>query len=220
MPKLTPEQRVFLIKHFYQKGPNPNRVVLDLFQAKFLYRPSEKAMTNLVEKFETEYTIEDRKRTKQHPATSEANQELVLASVAEDPNISIRKQAQIVGISASSVGRILKLHKFHPYKMQVHQKLNEDDPDRRMQFCQDMMDRANENEYFIRSICFSDEATCFLNGEVNRQTFRYWSQENPHWMEGIKAQGLDKVSSRKIVNHSLFLRLCANLYCTAMLFTS
>ena len=193
MPKLTPEQRVFLIKNFYQKGQNPNRVVLDLFQQKFLFRTSEKAMTNLVEKFETDYTIEDKKPTRTHPATNAANQELVLATAANDPHSSIRKTAQQVGISPSSVAKILKLHKFHPYKIQVLQKLNEDDPDRRMEFCQRMMDRANENEYFIRSICFSDEATFFINGEVNRHNMRYWSQENPNWFEGIKAQGLDKV---------------------------
>jgi hypothetical protein len=194
MPKLSLEQRVFLIKHFYQKGQNPNRTVLDQFQIKFLFRPSEKAMTNLVEKFETLYTIEDRKRTRQRPATGEETQELVLASVAEDPHRSIRQHAQNVGISPRSVGRILSQNKYHPYKMQVLQELNEDDPDRRMQFCQEMMDRANENELFIRSICFSDEATCFLNGEVNRHNFRYWSDENPNWMEGTKAQGKDKVN--------------------------
>jgi hypothetical protein len=194
MPKLTPEHRVFLIKHFYAKGPNPNRVVLDQFQGRFLFRPSEKALTNLVKKFETEHTLEDRKRKRSRPATNEDTQELVLASVAQDPHLSIKKHAQAVGISQSSVAKILKQHKFHPYKIQVLQKLNDDDPDRRMEFCQEMVNRANADEFFIRSICFSDEATFFLNGEVNRHNMRYWSQDNPHWMEGIKAQGMEKVS--------------------------
>ena len=63
MPKLTLEQRVFLIKYFYQKGQNPNRIVLDQFEQKFAFRPSEKAMTSLVEKFEPDYTIEHKTRT-------------------------------------------------------------------------------------------------------------------------------------------------------------
>ena len=193
MPQLTPEQKVFLIKIFYGKGQNPNRVVLDQFETKFLFRPSEKTLTNLIEKFETNFTIESKTRSRSHPATNEANQELVLAEVAVDPHTSIRKISQNTGISQTSVGRILKLHKFHPYRIQILQKLNEDDPDRRIEFCEEMMNRANADENFISSICFSDEATFFLNGEVNRHNMRYWSEENPYWMEGIKAQGLDKV---------------------------
>jgi hypothetical protein len=74
--------------------------------------------------------------------------------------------------------------------------MNEDDPDRRMQFCREMQDRANTDEYFIRNICFSDEATCFINGELNRHNMRYWSAENPNWMEGIRAQGEAKVRTK------------------------
>ena len=128
-----------------------------------------------------------------HPATNEAKQERVLAAMANDPHSSIQKTAPEVGISPSSVSKILKLHQFHPYKIQILQKLNEDDPDRRVEFCQKMMDNANQNENLIRSICFSDEATFFVNGEVNRHNMRYWSQQNPNWFDGIKAQGLDKV---------------------------
>jgi hypothetical protein len=33
----------------------------------------------------------------------------------------------------------------------------------------------------------------FINGEVNRQNVRYWSDTNPHWMNPSKMQGAGKV---------------------------
>jgi len=49
----------------------------------------------------------------------------------------------------------------------VHE-LNEDDPDRRVEFCEMMMDRIIADDNFSRRIVFSDEATFKLNGNVNR----------------------------------------------------
>lgn len=34
---------------------------------------------------------------------------------------------------------------------------------------------------YLQSIWFSDEATFFVSGEVNRHNFRYWAPENPNW---------------------------------------
>ncbi|KYN19914.1 hypothetical protein ALC57_07683 [Trachymyrmex cornetzi] len=51
-----------------------------------------------------------------------------------------------------------------------------------------MMRRCDENESFPFWICFSDEATFQLSGEVNRHNMRYWSDENPHWMKDIHTQ--------------------------------
>ncbi|KAJ4434512.1 hypothetical protein ANN_23074 [Periplaneta americana] len=58
------------------------------------------------------------------------------------------------------------------------QQLSEDDPDRRMQFCELMMERINNNPTFLRQIIFSDEATFCLTGFVNRHNCRYWSDIN------------------------------------------
>lgn len=118
-----------------------------------------------------------RKRT----ATNEEKSLDVLLNVHEEPKTSIAKLALNNDISQSSVRRILIKNHFHPYKVQLHQELNEDDPDRRMQFCQEMMDRINGNN-IMNNIVFSDESTFCLNGFVNRHNCRYWSDQNPHWM--------------------------------------
>ncbi|GBN86597.1 hypothetical protein AVEN_248725-1 [Araneus ventricosus] len=41
-----------------------------------------------------------------------------------------------MGISRSSVMRISRAHKWHPYELQMLQHLTEDDPDSRIKFCE------------------------------------------------------------------------------------
>ena len=84
--------------------------------------------------------------------------------------------------------------KFHPYKLQILHDLNEDDPDKRMQMCEWFSDKLYENINFTKDfLLFSDEAMFYVNGEVNRHNLRYWSQDNPHWMDPSKQQGSQKV---------------------------
>jgi hypothetical protein len=48
-------------------------------------------------------------------------------------------------------------------------------------FAEGRIAALEENPELLRNLFFSDEAHFYLNGEVNRQDFRYWSDENPHW---------------------------------------
>ena len=62
-----------------------------------------------------------------------------------------------------------------------------------MEFCQWALGQYDQNNDFGRNIIFSDEAIFHLNGEVNSQNFRYWSDTNPHWMEAQNYQGAEKI---------------------------
>nr|CAH7747567.1 unnamed protein product [Callosobruchus chinensis] len=48
--------------------------------------------------------------------------------------------SEVTGISRTSIQRILKHYKWHPYKIQLLHELNEDDHDRRLQFCEIIYD--------------------------------------------------------------------------------
>lgn len=54
------------------------------------------------------------------------------------------------------------------------------DPGLRVEFCETMMQRIDENSHFLHNIVFSDEATFTLHGKVNTQNWRYWSATNSH----------------------------------------
>nr|CAH7758870.1 unnamed protein product [Callosobruchus chinensis] len=52
--------------------------------------------------------------------------------------------SEVTGISRTSIQRILKHYKWHPYKIQLLHELNEDDHDRRLQFCEIMDSESRE----------------------------------------------------------------------------
>jgi len=100
-----------------------------------------------------------------------------------------------------SVQKILKRIKFHPYKIHLVQKLNEDNFDRQNEFCELMMQRIDEEPNFLFNIVFSNEATFEVNGNVNRHNFRLWSDENPHWI--LQAHTRSKNCLDSILNNTL-----------------
>ena len=69
------------------------------------------------------------------------------------------------------------LKPFRP--VQLH-ALNEDDPDRCLQFCEIFLQYSIENPHIFNKIIQSDEAQFKLNGRVTRDNWVYWSDTNPH----------------------------------------
>ena len=59
--------------------------------------------------------------------THAENQETFIANVLINKQQSVSEMSASAGISPSSVRRILKMHKFYPYKLSLVQELNEGD---------------------------------------------------------------------------------------------
>jgi hypothetical protein len=58
--------------------------------------------------------------------------------------------------------------------------------------CAWFSDLLDKNARFTKdTVLFSDIS--YVNGEVNKQNMRYWSQDNPHWISPTKQQGAAKV---------------------------
>lgn len=169
----------------------------DLFNNTFPNRNpiSKSTVSKIVHKFEQSGSVKNLPRSGRPKVATNDDAALdVLLTVQEQPTTSTSNIAMELGMSATSVRRILKRNGFHPYKVTLLQELSEDDADRRMQFCQEMMDRIEEQPDLIDKILFSDEATFHMNGVVNRHNCRYWSNENPHWMEQDHTQYPQKLN--------------------------
>lgn len=59
------------------------------------------------------------------------------------------------------------------------QQLNEDDPDRRIEFCEKLLTMSEEDYSIFDKIIWTDEAIFKINGHVNRHNSIYWASENP-----------------------------------------
>lgn len=115
--------------------------------------------------------------------------------VEQDAHTSIRRSELVTNISKIKTGEILKEGNFFPYKIQEMQELKHPgDNQRRLFFCLWLKERVNANPDFLRTVLWSDEATFMTNGMMNRQNFRLWHDENPHWHIENKNQGAQKVT--------------------------
>lgn len=111
-----------------------------------------------------------------------------------NPRSSIRSIARECHVSHTIVDRILRKHKYQPFKIQCHQELRYGDEERRQTFCEIMQQKANQDEHFLSSICFTDESTFTLNNEPNTQNTRYWSIENPRQVVATRTQYPQKIN--------------------------
>lgn len=140
------------------------------------------------ERFESTGDVKYRKKNRSRVVTHEENELSVLLSVEENPHCSIRRISNHLDISKTSVNRILRRHKFHPYHLELHHDLHGDDFQHRVEFCRIMLHKVNENPQFISTVLFSDEATFKNNGSVNRHNMHYYSVVNPRWTRHINYQ--------------------------------
>ncbi|XP_025264625.1 uncharacterized protein LOC112637997 [Camponotus floridanus] len=155
---------------------------------------SKSTVHRTIARFEEIGHVKNRSKSGRSVSATNAEKSLdVLQSYIENPHISIRKSAQHHDISRMSVHKILKKNEFHPYKIHPVQELSEDDFDRRVEFCEDVMQRIDMDPEFATKIVFSDEETFKLNGNINRHNCRF-SDENPHWMIEAHTQHPEKLN--------------------------
>lgn len=186
-------EKVDMIYCYGQANKNLHETVR-LFNLLHPNRPvSRTYVRNLINKFETTFSVKDAPRSGR-PSLNENQQLDIVIDFVETPRQSIREVAKKHDISIFTVHKVLKISKFHPYKIKLIHELNEDDFDRRMQFCDTIQQKIVEDPYFVKHTCFSDEATFVLNGEVNRHNSRYWCPENPLIAHEIHTQHPQKLN--------------------------
>ncbi|CAH1985567.1 unnamed protein product [Acanthoscelides obtectus] len=144
-------------------------------------RPNETTIGRLVRKFEATGSVANlpgsgRPRSVRTPE----NIAVVKESVRDDPKQSTTRRSQELGISRTSLLRIL--HKdlnVHAYKIQLTQELRRADHFSRRTLSDWLLEHRQIDANFSSKIMFSDEAHFTLNGTVNKQNCRIWANENP-----------------------------------------
>lgn len=111
-----------------------------------------------------------------------------MASISINPHVSTRILAQEVGVSKTTVHRILKKHKLYPYKVSLVQGLRPTDYEKRLTFISKMCVLYELDTFIFSKILFTDESKFCNNGIMNRRNSHFWSEENPEWMHETQHQ--------------------------------
>lgn len=182
MTRFTLIQRLEIVQNYYANSRSPVATVRALRAKNGRHNaPSERAINRIIAKFESEFTLHDTVvPVRQRNARSEENIAAVSASVEAVSNQSVARRSQELGLSPMTTWRILRLDLgLHPYKMVLAQELKPTDHRIRREFADWSLEMIEADGDFHRKIIFSDEAHFWLNGFVNKQNCRYWSESNP-----------------------------------------
>lgn len=142
--------------------------------------PREESFRSLLVRFTNTGNVNYVKHNRTKSVTTEENEFRVLLSVTENPHVSTRELSDDLSIERTSIRRLLKNNKFHPFHVQLHQELKEQDYQHRIHFCTWMQQELQRRDNILENILFTDECTFHRNGFVNRHNFHYYSDVNPH----------------------------------------
>lgn len=142
--------------------------------------PVRNSILNWAGKFETRGTVENENRSGRPKLSSQQGRK-VSTYFNRHPRSSIRSAERNLAIPRSSIHKILheRLHMF-PYKINILQELQDQDPAARTWFANWCMENIQSDSSFLNRIIFSDECVFHVDGKVNKHNVRIWGTENPH----------------------------------------
>ena len=116
---------------------------------------------------------------------AQALKDRIRNSVIESNSRSTRKRSQTLVIPQTSMMRVMK-EDFHlfPYRISTHQTLSDKDKEVRLEMSKVLSNKIeatarNGNKSFLSLLWTSDEAHCYLDGQVNSKNNIFWGSQKP-----------------------------------------
>jgi predicted DNA-binding protein (UPF0251 family) len=201
MPLYTTKEKVQIVQWYFSGNSYQN--VVDLFAVEYVNRPIPciQTIAHIVSAFKEFGCVVGNcrkcQRTNEQPEITPDREERdmrVCAYMEMSEPCSSRQVADEIGVSRSTVQRILKRNKYKCYKAQKCQEIFPEDNIERMVFCESVLERANRDENFIKNILFSDESSFPRHGRHNPSVVRYWSRDNKHLTRNVRTQYPEKLN--------------------------
>ena len=212
MQNLNTEQRTKVVEYYFSNGHSillTQRAYRNYFNTK--NAPSQTAINRLIKRFRKQGAVSDLPRSgRPRLAQNQVNIDRVRDSVEEDPETSTRRRSGQLGMSRTSLRRILSRHlHMHPYKVQLAQQLLPVDYHHRLIWATRFVMLYAENNEFLKNLIMSDEAHFHLNGNVNKQNMRFWGTANPrvvhqHQLHSLKCTVWCGVTSQRVIGPYFF----------------
>jgi len=161
-----------------------------LYREKYPQRrtPDSRSFRVVMDRFMTTGSVDLPKRNVANRVANEGKELEILLQIEEDPHIGSRRLALLSNVSQTTVNRTTRKYKYHPYHIELHQELHNQDFQLRVTFCEWLLRKIEINPNFVNYIMYSDEATFKSNGAVNRHNMHYYATENPHWVREVQHQ--------------------------------
>ena len=174
-PQFTLDQRTFMVLQYHTtRSP---RIVIRNFRAQFpnARRPSRNTPYNLYQHYilkATSHNLNKDNSGRARTGRSQLNIDQVRQALQEDPTISARRNP-LVNITKSTFNNITRLDlQWHPYIMERRHSLRPEDLQRRMTYCQWLV---NTQPRFLSDVLIGDEATFPMNAKVNSRNVRKYA---------------------------------------------
>lgn len=182
MPQFSDLERTWIVQKI-ESGATYLQAQLDFYNRFRKNAPAIKNMRSIVQKFRQHFTVKNRNSGnsgRRRSGRTEENIDRVRQHMDEQNQSSMRATSQIIGLSKSTVHRIVKkeLNKF-PYKSYDCDVLSDNSKNRRMEFARIARESILPS---LDNVWFSDESYVTLTGYRNRQNDRTWAlkRNNPH----------------------------------------
>lgn len=177
---MSNDQRKWILKEYWKTG-NCERV-RERWREEFdAPPPTRLSICRLRDKFNNTGSIcNASKAGRPVTITTPENEMTVAQTYVQSPKKSKKRASIELGIERRSLGRLMKRLRLKMYIPRLTHGLLEDDPDRRLQFCEIMLNEELHGTGIISKIVWSDEAHFKLSGAVNRYNCVYYSPDNLH----------------------------------------
>ncbi|CAH2017554.1 unnamed protein product [Acanthoscelides obtectus] len=110
---------------------------------------------------------------RRHPTRLRRLTRIILREFDRDSTTSVRRVSGALGISASHVHRVLRNDHRRPYHLRPVQGLQPGDGERRITFCQWILDRTDNNREFLSNVLWTGES-CFTRRGVYEFSVNVW----------------------------------------------
>jgi hypothetical protein len=183
MPRYTIAEKIVLLEEYFKTGSfNASRNALAI-RFPHAQVPSNSTILRLVNKFRASGSVTSKERAQPrgpHVLMAEKVAE-IQADILSTPSLSVRRLAKQSGVSKTSVHKLLRVELgMYPYRVTLTHQLLPRDHETRAFFCEWISNVVENDPNFLGHCFFSDEAWFHLDGYVNSQNSRQWSQANPH----------------------------------------
>jgi Helix-turn-helix domain (DUF4817) len=190
--QLSVNDKIWIVKNMYRLD-HPITVQRKWCREVDNEPPSRPTINSLIKKFEeTGSVVNIQPPGRPITVTDEVTKDEVASILEKHPETSIRSMSSKLTISRSSIHRVYEGLGFKPYIPKLIHELNEDDFDRRIEFCETFLSLIESEPDIISRVIWSDEAVFKLNGVINRHNSVYWAKENPNitYEHTMQAEGV------------------------------